>query len=157
MTSPTPRVLVIHGPNLNRLGLREPETYGTMDLPTLDAKLVARGEAAGVVVEHMQANSEGALVDAIHGADAHDGVIINPAGYTHTSVALQDALRSIPTPSIEVHLSNLFSREGFRQQSLTAPACVGVIMGFGPESYLMALEQFIRIFSSSPSKATDHV
>lgn len=154
MAEPTHRILVIHGPNLDRLGLREPEIYGHQDLAALDASLVALGVRLGAHVETVQANAEGALVEAIHRADQFDGLVLNPAAYTHTSVALHDALRSISTPSIEVHLSNLYGREGFRQTSLTAPACDGVIMGLGFDSYALALRHLVAKLDVSTSESS---
>ena len=138
------------------MGLREPEIYGDTTLEALNARIVAYGEARGVVVECMQSNSEGALIDAIHGAFEFDGLVFNPAGYTHTSVALHDALRSVQTPSIEVHLSNLFARESFRHTSVTGAACLGVIMGLGPESYELALDYLQSTFNHKNADP-DHV
>lgn len=205
MSSPRPRVLVLHGPNLNLLGAREPEVYGVESLAMIDASLVALGEQLGLAVECRQANGEGQLIDHLHEfaalelpstltvsaslvetlpvrresveprpADARAaaidtargpapevdhpgraqvrtsadppsgpvrrGVVINPGGYTHTSVALRDAIAAIELPTIEVHLSNLYGREGFRHTSITGGACRGVIMGLGSESYRLALQ-----------------
>jgi len=156
MAASSHRVLVLHGPNLDRLGLREPSVYGTMTLEALNARIEAYGAARGLAVETFQSNSEGALIEAIHRAADFDGLVVNPAGYTHTSVALHDALRSVPTPSIEVHLSNLFARESFRHTSVTAAACRGVIMGLGPASYEFALD-YLRSNFTTNNAEPDHV
>jgi 3-dehydroquinate dehydratase-2 len=145
MTAPppagaVPRIRVIHGPNLNLLGSREPEVYGHCTLADLDARLQQEGTALGVRVDCHQSNSEGAIIDLVHSAAAdHGGIVINPGGYTHTSVAIADALRAVDVPAVEVHLSNIFAREALRQRSITAAACVGVVMGLGPASYSLAL------------------
>ncbi len=144
-----PRVVVIHGPNLNRLGLREPEIYGSTTLAELDADLAALGLSLGLDVSAVQSNAEGALIDAIHAAADAAGIVINPGGYTHTSVALADALRSVQTPAVEVHLSNTYAREEFRHRSLTAPACVGVVMGLGVNSYRLALRALAQMVGSA--------
>ena len=134
------KVLVIHGPNLNLLGRREPQVYGRHTLAEIDDLIQQEAAALGVEVRIVQSNHEGALVEAIHGAlDWAEVIIINPAAYTHTSIALRDALSAVRLPAIEVHLSNVYAREEFRQRSLTAPACAGVIAGFGAHSYLAAL------------------
>lgn len=171
-TATVARVLVLHGPNLNLLGVREPGVYGTVGLAAINTELVALGQTLGLAVEVDQANGEGQLIDRIHrfaGFERRDdatgesaaipaarstpasasnsgsadpqprGIIINPGGYTHTSVALRDAIAGVDLPTVEVHLSNLYAREEFRRQSVTGPACVGVIMGFGAGSYRLAL------------------
>jgi len=131
---------VIHGPNLNLLGVREPEIYGTVTLAQIDARLEQLAQELGVEVECCQHNSEGAIIDAIQRAGVQaDGIIINPAGYTHTSVAIHDALKAVGIPAIEVHLSNIQAREVWRHSSVTAAACRGVIAGLGVHSYLLAL------------------
>jgi len=136
------KVLVLHGPNLNLLGTREPEIYGTTTLTEIDAALASRGRDLGVELESLQSNSEGALVDAIQGAQGSaDGIVINPAAYSHTSVAIRDALKAVGLPAVEVHLSNPAAREEFRHIDLVAGACQGVIAGFGRDGYLIALEQ----------------
>jgi len=134
------RIGVLHGPNLNLLGTREPEVYGRATLEEIDQRLRDEGAAAGVEVMTFQSNSEGALIDEIHRlAAAVDGFVINAAAYTHTSIALRDALVGVARPFVEVHLSNVYAREPFRHVSLLAPRAVGTIMGFGAESYLLAL------------------
>jgi 3-dehydroquinate dehydratase II len=136
-----PRILVIHGPNLNLLGTREPEVYGTQTLEDINASLSRQGAVAGAEIEAVQSNCEGEIVTQIQRArGAFDAILINPGGYTHTSVAIRDALSAVGVPAVEVHLSNLHRRERFRQRSLTAGACVGAVMGFGARSYLVALE-----------------
>ncbi len=134
------RVLLINGPNLNRLGLREPEVYGRTTLAELEEEVRAEGRVLGVEVEAVQANGEGELVSAIHRAGAEfDGILLNPGAYTHTSVAIRDAIQSVSVPCVEVHLSNIHAREPFRQHSLTAPACIGLIAGFGVYGYRLGL------------------
>jgi len=139
-------VAVIHGPNLNLLGVREPEVYGTVSLTEIDERIRALAEELGVAVAISQHNSEGAMIDAIQQAGCEaDGIVINPAGYTHTSVAIHDALKAVPVPAIEVHLSNILAREDWRQRSMTAPACAGVIGGLGADSYLLALRGIVAL------------
>ena len=134
------KILVLHGPNLNLLGKREPEHYGTLSLFAIDAMIAERALALGVEVESRQSNHEGVLIDAIHEAiEAFDGIVINPGGYSHSSVALRDALAAGP-PAVEVHLSNIHARERFRRRSVTAGSCVGGVFGLGAEGYLLALE-----------------
>jgi 3-dehydroquinate dehydratase-2 len=143
------KVLVLHGPNLNLLGTREPQHYGTMTLAAIDEMLAAHAESLGVVVECRQSNHEGQLIDWIQGADAEGfgAIVLNPGGYTHTSVAIRDAVAAVSTPTIEVHLSSIYAREEFRQHSLIAPVARGQISGFGPLSYRLGLDaaiSFIR-------------
>lgn len=134
------KILVLHGPNLNLLGLREPGVYGSETLAGIEARLREAGGQLGAELEFFQSNSEGALVDAIQQARGRaQGIVINPAAYTHTSVALRDALLAVGLPFVEVHLSNVHRREGFRRRSLLADAAVGGVWGFGPESYVLGL------------------
>lgn len=133
-------VLVLHGPNLNLLGRREPEIYGSLTLAEIDRRLVDAGKELDLEIRCMQSNYEGVLIEALHEAqDWASGVIFNPGGYTHTSVALRDAVTAAGLPVIEVHLSNVHAREEFRRRSLIAPVCLGAISGFGWRSYLLAL------------------
>ncbi|MGE5072221.1 MAG: type II 3-dehydroquinate dehydratase [Anaerolineae bacterium] len=134
------KVLVLHGPNLNLLGTREPEVYGRMTLAEVDERLVETGKQLGVEVQTAQSNHEGALIDALHNARTWaDGVVFNPGGYTHTSVALRDAISAIGIPVIEVHLSNVYAREEFRHVSLISAVCKGKIVGLGWQSYELGL------------------
>lgn len=136
------RILVLHGPNLNLLGIREPQHYGAHSLAEINRALAVRAETAGVLLECFQSNHEGALIERVHAA-REQGVgfiIINPAGYTHSSVALRDALAGVDIPFVEVHLSNVFAREPFRHHSYFSDLAVGVISGLGSEGYLLALE-----------------
>jgi 3-dehydroquinate dehydratase-2 len=138
------KILVLHGPNLNLLGTREPEVYGSLTLDEIDGRLVELGKSLGAEVSCQQSNHEGALIDALHEARAWaDGVVFNPGGYTHTSVALRDAVTAIGIPVVEVHLSNVYAREGFRQTSLLSGACKGKITGFGWQSYMLGLRALI--------------
>lgn len=139
-------LLILHGPNLNLLGEREADIYGVKTLDEINTALQAEGEQAGCDLVAFQSNHEGDLIDALHQARLeHDGVIFNPGGYTHTSVALRDAIAGIDIPVVEVHLSNIFAREAFRQQSMLAPVCRGTISGFGWRSYLLGLRAMIYI------------
>ncbi len=135
-----PRVLVIFGPNLNLLGEREPEVYGGESFEALSSRLEKVGAAEGIDVDVFQSNHEGALIDRLHAArTTFDAVVLNPGGFTHTSVALRDAVASIAIPVIEAHLTNPFRREPFRRRSMLASVCVGTIQGFGSESMVLAV------------------
>jgi 3-dehydroquinate dehydratase II len=135
------KVLVIHGPNLNLLGEREPQVYGKFTLEEINRDLEDRAKKLGLEIRIVQSNHEGELVEAIQNCrNWADVLVINPAAYTHTSVAIRDALAAVKVPAIEVHLSNTAAREGFRQASHVSPVAVGVIQGFGKISYLLALE-----------------
>ncbi len=139
-------ILVLHGPNLNLLGQREPQVYGRLTLAEIDQRLIEAGKSLGLEVRTAQSNSEGRLIDLLHEArNWAKGVIFNPGGYTHTSVALRDAVTAIALPVIEVHLSNVQAREDFRQRSIIAAACKGLIAGFGWRSYWLALQAMAAI------------
>jgi 3-dehydroquinate dehydratase-2 len=139
------RILVLHGPNLNLLGNREPETYGHVTLPEIDGDLAERARQAGHALESFQSNAEDALIDRVQGAktDGTAFIIANPAAFTHTSIALRDALAAVAIPFIEVHLSNPHAREPFRRQSYFSDLAVGVVAGFGADSYRYALDAAI--------------
>ncbi len=134
-------ILILNGPNLNLLGQRQPEVYGATTLPEIERVCRARAEALGLGLEFRQDNSEGALIDAIHAArGAHDGIVINAGAYTHTSIALMDALSSVALPAVELHLSNIHAREEFRHRSYIARVTLGTICGFGPTGYVLAID-----------------
>jgi 3-dehydroquinate dehydratase-2 len=136
------RILVLHGPNLNLLGTREPDVYGHTTLADIHAMMEARAHADGIQIESFQSNSEGGLIDRVQaaGAEGIEFIIINPGGYTHTSIALRDALAAVRIPFIEVHLSNIFAREAFRHHSYFSDIAVGTICGLGAQGYGLALE-----------------
>jgi len=139
------RVLVLHGPNLNLLGTREPAVYGGATLAEIDGGLRRAAADAGAEIRAVQSNHEGVLIDAIHDAAAWaDGILINPAAYTHTSIALRDAIRAVGLPTVEVHLTNVHAREQFRCRSLVAPVCVGQVVGFGAASYRLGLTALLE-------------
>lgn len=145
------QLLVVHGPNLNLLGSREPGLYGSRSLAMIDADLQGQAAALGVGLECFQSNHEGGLVDRIHRAAGHcEGILINAAAYTHTSVALRDALLAVAIPFVELHLSNIHARESFRHRSLLADKAVGVICGFGPASYRLALAGLVEHLRGEP-------
>jgi len=145
------RALVVHGPNLNLLGTREQDVYGDLPLEAVDALLAREAAALGAGVECRQSNHEGEIVDWIQRApESFQGIVINPAAYTHTSVAIRDAIAGVGLPSVEVHLSNVHAREPFRRESLVAPVCIGTICGFGPSGYALGLRALIHHLSPRP-------
>ena len=141
------KILVIHGPNLNLLGQREKDIYGQTTLDEINGMLMKLAKEHDVALEILQSNHEGGIVDAVGGAEANQisAILINPAAYTHTSVAIRDAIAAVDIPAIEVHLSNIYSREDFRHTSLIAPVCHGQISGFGVDSYLLGLQATINL------------
>ncbi|MFQ5594502.1 MAG: type II 3-dehydroquinate dehydratase [Anaerolineae bacterium] len=144
------KVLILHGPNLNLLGTREPEVYGSVTLDEINRRLQDKAAERGVEVRCVQSNSEGALIDAIHDARGWaDGIIFNPGAYTHTSFALRDAIAGVGLSTVEVHLSNVDAREEFRRRSVIAPVCVGKVAGFGWYSYLLGLDALLNTLHSS--------
>ena len=149
-TVPRPRLLVLNGPNLNLLGTREPQHYGSVTLDDINLTLARRAEAADVDLETFQSNHEGALIERIHAARQQDVryIIINPAAWTHTSVAIRDALAAVAIPFVEVHLSNVHAREPFRQHSYFSDLAIGVICGLGQQGYLLALEYLLNILNT---------
>jgi len=135
------KILVINGPNLNMLGIREPEKYGTVSLSDIEKDLYAFSFEAGVDIETFQSNIEGEIIDKIqHALGNFDGILINPGGYSHTSVAIRDAISAVNLPCVEVHMTNIHAREEFRQKSIVAPVCTGQISGFGQNSYKLGLQ-----------------
>ena len=142
------KIFVLHGPNLNLLGTREPEAYGSMTLDDINKKIIELGEELGAEVTCLQSNHEGALIDALHDARSWaSGVVFNPGGYTHTSVALRDAISAIQIPVVEVHLSNVYAREEFRHVSMISAVCKGKVVGFGWRSYLHGLRALLDYLS----------
>ena len=147
------KILIIHGPNLNLLGKREPDIYGRISLKSIDEALKKLAKDRKVTLEIYQSNHEGEIVTKIQEAEGvFSAIVMNPAAYTHTSVAIRDAVSAVKTPVIEVHLSNIYAREAFRQHSLIAPAAAGQIAGFGPKSYELGLLAAIHIASAKKSK-----
>ena len=141
-----PKILVLHGPSLNLLGQREKDIYGTMTLPEINRQLEELAKAHGVETEFFQSNHEGALIDAIHQASGQvEAIVINPGAFTHTSIALRDAIAAVAIPTVEVHLSNIYQREDFRQKSVIAPVAIGQISGFGVNSYILGLKAALSL------------
>jgi 3-dehydroquinate dehydratase-2 len=153
------RILVMHGPNLNLLGEREPEHYGRHALENINEELASLGNQLGVEVLGFQSNHEGELVERIHQARTEnmDGIIINPAAFTHTSIALRDAFLACRIPFVELHLSNIHRREEFRHRSLLADCAVGVITGFGPQSYKLALRGLADYLQNQPETSVGNI
>lgn len=139
-----PKITVIHGPNLNLLGAREPEIYGHLTLDDINKAITDYSRKHGIEINIYQSNSEGDIVDLIQNNRDRDGLIINPGAYTHTSIAIADAIRGINVPAVEIHLSNIHSREKFRRKSFIAPVCIGQISGFGYYSYLLAIDALLN-------------
>jgi 3-dehydroquinate dehydratase-2 len=143
-------ILVLHGPNLNLLGQREPGIYGSLTLDNINRLLEQEAETLKIRVSVLQSNHEGVLVDAIHSAsEQHQGILINAGAYTHTSVAIRDALVGVKLPTVEVHLSNIYRREEFRHHSFIAPVAIGQISGFGAESYILGLKAIVNYLQKS--------
>ena len=143
-------ILVLHGANLNLLGQREPAIYGSETLKDIDHKLGRQAESLETKISTFQSNHEGALIDAIHAAvGVHQGILINPGGYTHTSVSLRDALSGVSIPIVEVHLSNIYKREEFRRHSYIAPIALGQVSGFGSDSYRLGLDALVSYLRGS--------
>ena len=146
----TVRIQVLHGPNLNLLGTRDPATYGSTTLAEIDAELAKRARARGAELRSAQSNLEGELVELIQRAKGWaNAIVINPGGYTHTSVAIRDAIEAVQLPTVEVHLSNLHAREPFRRESITAAKCIGQICGFGAQSYYLGLDAALALLEGS--------
>ena len=144
------KILILHGPNLNLLGTREPQVYGSMTLADINSKLVDLAKEMGAELTCLQSNQEGGLIDALHEARIWaKGVVFNPGGYTHTSIALRDAISAIQIPVVEVHLSNVYAREEFRHVSMISAVCLGKVTGFGWRSYLLGLRALVESLQNS--------
>lgn len=138
------KIFLIHGPNLNLLGKRMPDIYGSMSLDEINERILNYAQERGIQIDIHQTNSEATIIDLIHNASGYDGIVINPGAYTHTSYAIRDAIEAMGIPTIEVHLSNIYARELFRHKSLIAPACIGQIAGLGWYGYILAIAFFIN-------------
>jgi 3-dehydroquinate dehydratase-2 len=147
------KILVINGPNLNLLGTRESDIYGTMTLEDINALLQKLAKELNVELTISQSNHEGEIVDQIHNAKDYAALVINPAAYTHTSVAIRDAIAAVEIPAVEIHLSNIYKREEFRHKSLISPVAHGQVSGFGPESYLLGLRAAVSIANANKSNS----
>lgn len=142
------KILVVNGPNLNLLGTREPEVYGTLTLEKINEELLKYAKELGAEMEFFQSNVEGEIVNAIQAArETCAGIVINPAAYTHTSVAIRDAISAVALPAVEIHISNVYAREEFRKDSLIAPVCIGQIAGFGLDSYKLAMLALVKFLN----------
>ena len=147
------KILIINGVNMNMLGIREPEKYGTTTLKDLEKDLYAYSFELGIDIETYQSNHEGEIVEKIQSAyEIFDGIVINPAAYTHTSVAIRDAIAAVDIPTVEIHMTNIQAREDFRQKSLIAPVCVAQICGFGTESYKLGLKGLVELLKNNKSE-----
>lgn len=147
------KILVINGVNMNMLGIREPDKYGTTTLKDLEKELYAYSFELGIDIETYQSNHEGEIVEKIQSAyENFDGIVINPAAYTHTSVAIRDAISAVNIPTVEIHMTNIQAREDFRQKSLIAPVCVAQICGFGTESYKLGLKGLVELLKDNKSE-----
>lgn len=147
------KILIINGVNMNMLGIREPEKYGTTTLKDLEKDLYAYSFELGIDIETYQSNHEGEIVEKIQSAyENFDGIVINPAAYTHTSVAIRDAIAAVDIPTVEIHMTNIQAREDFRQKSLIAPVCVAQICGFGTESYKLGLKGLVELLKNNKSE-----
>ncbi len=147
------KILIINGVNMNMLGIREPEKYGTTTLKDLEKDLYAYSFELGIDIETYQSNHEGEIVEKIQSAyENFDGIVINPAAYTHTSVAIRDAIAAVDIPTVEIHMTNIQAREDFRQKSLIAPVCVAQICGFGTESYKLGLKGLVELLKDNKSE-----
>ena len=144
------KIITVHGPNLNLLGKREKSIYGEKSLEDINNQIMQLAEELGIYVETFQSNHEGSIIDKIHSSiNEFDGILINPGGYTHTSVAIRDAIKAVQLPAIEVHLSNIHARENFRHNSYISPVCIGQICGLGVDSYLLGLRGLVSYIQNA--------